>query len=122
MCGSGVESNVRGTGEKWVYDAPEKRYSGLMEGAMKTSETGASRATSSSICESAILITVAGVDGCRSRFKTTRRGPKETRLAGIFKRTPPNPNNLGLAASAGSKGSHQMTLPNDKARLIKGIV
>lgn len=38
-----------------MYDAPEKRCSWLIDGAMKTSEAGVSREGSSSIWESAIF-------------------------------------------------------------------
>ena len=61
--GSGLSSEsgfrggrrVGGTGEKCVYEAPVRSRSWLIEGAMKTSDAGVSRETSSSICESAIL-------------------------------------------------------------------
>ena len=38
-----------------MYDAPEKRYSWLIDGGMKTSDPGVSRVESSSILESAIM-------------------------------------------------------------------
>lgn len=54
--GLGVGWRDGGTVEKWVYDAPVKRRSGFTDGAMNTSAAGVSRTTSSSICESAIVI------------------------------------------------------------------
>ena len=61
--GSEVGRSAGGTAEKWVYDAPEKRCSWLIDGAMKTSDAGISNAMSPSIWESAIstilLISVA---------------------------------------------------------------
>jgi hypothetical protein len=54
--GLGVGRSDGGTAEKWVYEAPERSASWLIEGAMKTSEAGVSRATtSSSACKLAIL-------------------------------------------------------------------
>lgn len=47
--------SVEGTGEKYVYESPERMAFSLMEGGTKAPGTGVSRAISSTIGESSIV-------------------------------------------------------------------